>query len=51
MTDSTPKQHGDTPSNLSIPVYRHASETARSPNDAGGQVPPQQYQDTAPKNG
>jgi len=50
MTDTTPKQHRDVPSNLSVPVYRHSSETAPSPNDAGGRVPPSQYQGTAPKN-
>lgn len=44
MTDTTPKQHGDVPRDLSAPVYRHSSETVRSPNDAGGKVSPAQYQ-------
>ncbi|WP_298106324.1 hypothetical protein [Bradyrhizobium sp.] len=48
---TTPKQHGDTPPAVSVPVYRHSSETARSNNDAGGKVPPSQYEGTAPKNG
>ena len=47
---TTPKEHADTPTNLNMLVYRHASETARSKNDAGGQIPPSQYQGTAPKN-
>lgn len=46
---TTPKQHGDTPPNLSVPVYRHSSETVRSPKDQGGQVPPSQYEGNAPK--
>jgi hypothetical protein len=28
--------------------YRHPSETVRSPNDAGGQVPPGQYRQPTP---
>jgi len=47
---TTPKPHFDTPPNLSVPVYRHSSETVRSPKDSGGKVPPPQYQDSAPKN-
>jgi hypothetical protein len=39
-------QHGETPPSLKVPVYRHSSETARSANDAGGQVPPAQYSNT-----
>jgi hypothetical protein len=47
---TTPKSHQDTPPNLNVPVHRHSSETVRAPNDAGGKVPPPQYQDSAPKN-
>ena len=47
---TTPKTHQDTPSNLSVPVYRHSSETVRSPKDSGGKVPQPQYQDSTPKN-
>lgn len=34
------QQHGSTPSDLGAPVQRSSSQTARSPNDNGGQVQP-----------
>jgi hypothetical protein len=48
--DPHPRQRGDTPPNLSVPVYRHSSETVRAPNDAGGKVPRSMYEGNAPKN-
>jgi hypothetical protein len=36
-------EHGSTPQQLKQPVYRHASETVRSPNDAGGKVERSDY--------
>jgi hypothetical protein len=41
-------QHGETPADLKSPVYRHASETARSTNDAGGPVPASENKTPAP---
>jgi hypothetical protein len=37
-------EHGIAPSEIKI--YRHSSDTARSPNDAGGKVPVSQYDTT-----
>jgi hypothetical protein len=39
------------PAGVKAPVYRHSSETVRSPNDAGGKVEPSQYtgKDPAPR--
>jgi hypothetical protein len=36
-------EHSDTLSDLKQQPHRHSSETARSRNDAGGEVPVDQY--------
>ena len=41
-------EHGSTPKDLAPPIYRHASETVRSTNDAGGKVERSNYADKAP---
>ena len=47
----TPVKPGqDVPRGVGHPVYRHSSGTMRSPNDAGGAVPPGFYEGGAPKN-
>jgi hypothetical protein len=42
-----PHEHRDTPP-VKSPVYRHASETQRSDNDAGGKLR-QQYPQRSPQ--
>jgi hypothetical protein len=41
-------EHGNTPPDLKSPIYRHASETQRSDNDAGGKLRQQYPQTTQP---
>jgi hypothetical protein len=40
-------EHGSAPETPS-PIYRHASETVRSTNEAGGEVPRSNYADKTP---
>jgi hypothetical protein len=42
-------QHGETPRDVKSPVYRHSSETLRSPNDAGGKIDRGQYEGKTPR--
>jgi hypothetical protein len=40
-------EHGETPP--SVKPHRHSSETVRSPNDAGGKLPREQYERPLPE--
>jgi hypothetical protein len=42
-------QHGSTPSDLQSPVYRHSSETLRSPLDSGGKIDRSSYEGKTPR--
>jgi hypothetical protein len=41
-------EHGEMPTDIKSPVYRHSSETVRSKNDAGGEVPASDYASKTP---
>lgn len=45
----TTKIHGSTPRDLALPVHRHSSETVRSTNAAGGEVPRSDYANKTPQ--
>jgi hypothetical protein len=50
-TNDYPDDYPQPTPKVKSPVYKHSSETARSENDAGGSVPPDQYQQPPQRQG